>query len=272
MTLEKLLCPQCGGNDLEPFGTDAYKCRFCGAVLKEEHEEKKEPETHYVAPPSTDFSNRRTSYADDDDSDDEYNNKAVLKFVGIIVLAVAGIIAVFIGRSGNPVPDPSPNITIPEMPLPSPDSFINALKKETEEINKKYETYYTAQGITADTAALLVSGKFAGNETVPPGKKCVIRISNPSGFAVTNGKVSVQWSLVVHDENGNVTFEKDDYNSAASAEGEDAKRYAAKADIPFAVSKAYGFAGPGYYFIDYKLLDHTNGNSFSGHIPFDVAK
>jgi uncharacterized protein (DUF983 family) len=44
--LEKLVCPQCGGNDLLPFGNSAYKCQACGTVLKD---------NHYSAPVSTDF-------------------------------------------------------------------------------------------------------------------------------------------------------------------------------------------------------------------------
>jgi tRNA(Ile2) C34 agmatinyltransferase TiaS len=47
MELEKLLCPQCGGNDLETFGLKAFKCRFCGAVLKMGEPEK------MAGPPAT---------------------------------------------------------------------------------------------------------------------------------------------------------------------------------------------------------------------------
>ena len=79
MELEKLLCPQCGGNDLEPFGLKAFKCRFCGAVLKISEPEKKaippsaqEPKrsSHYSAPLDTNFRNTtRLNYDRDEETD-----------------------------------------------------------------------------------------------------------------------------------------------------------------------------------------------------------
>ena len=55
--LEKLICPQCGGNDLQPFGNSAYKCQSCGTILKDEPEVKVPETKHYVAPLSSDFTN-----------------------------------------------------------------------------------------------------------------------------------------------------------------------------------------------------------------------
>jgi hypothetical protein len=59
--MEKLICPQCGSNELAPFGA-AFKCESCGTILKEDsstNTEKKPveppgPKTHYAAP-ATDF-------------------------------------------------------------------------------------------------------------------------------------------------------------------------------------------------------------------------
>ena len=54
--LEKLVCPQCGGNDLQPFGNSAYKCQACGTILKDEQPVVKVVEVnHYSAPLSNDF-------------------------------------------------------------------------------------------------------------------------------------------------------------------------------------------------------------------------
>ncbi|MBI3509028.1 MAG: hypothetical protein HY064_00075 [Bacteroidetes bacterium] len=41
MTLEKLICPQCGGNDLEETGDLHYKCNFCGTAFRDEEVEIK---------------------------------------------------------------------------------------------------------------------------------------------------------------------------------------------------------------------------------------
>lgn len=41
MSLQKLICTQCGSNELELFGKAAFKCESCGTILVEE--KPKEP-------------------------------------------------------------------------------------------------------------------------------------------------------------------------------------------------------------------------------------
>ena len=61
--MEKLVCTQCGGNELKPFGAFAYKCESCGTILKEE--EKTAP-----APPPAHFSAPVRDFRYDDENDD----------------------------------------------------------------------------------------------------------------------------------------------------------------------------------------------------------
>lgn len=51
MTLEKLVCSQCGSNELQLFGKSAYKCESCGTILKAEDKPQ-------VAPPPVPISSQ----------------------------------------------------------------------------------------------------------------------------------------------------------------------------------------------------------------------
>lgn len=45
MSLQKLICTQCGSNELELFGKAAFKCESCGTILVEEKEKEPDQQT-----------------------------------------------------------------------------------------------------------------------------------------------------------------------------------------------------------------------------------
>lgn len=104
--LEKLICPQCGGNELNTFGQSAYKCESCGTILKDKAEDKKAKSDHYVAPLSTDFTNsidrNRSVFMNSEErygesmneKTDNVDGDTFLKvIIGIGILLIAGLIA-----------------------------------------------------------------------------------------------------------------------------------------------------------------------------------
>lgn len=104
--LEKLLCSQCGGNDLKPFGNAAYKCESCGTILRDEPDEKKIASDHFVAPVSNEFTNsieRKPSYyvnseerygGDIEEKIDNMDGDSFIK--SIVIIGVLGLVGILL--------------------------------------------------------------------------------------------------------------------------------------------------------------------------------
>jgi DNA-directed RNA polymerase subunit RPC12/RpoP len=41
--MQKIVCPQCGSNELTLFGSSAYKCESCGTILKDDKPQQQKP-------------------------------------------------------------------------------------------------------------------------------------------------------------------------------------------------------------------------------------
>src|SRR6266568_2115209 len=110
MALEKLVCPQCGGNDIQPSGGNLYKCSFCGGIFKDEPGPL--PDDHKVAPITTDFQQEEyNTYESDDKDTSKSPGKVIGCFIFFFFLAIAIIVSA--SRSCNETHEISNNLTIP---------------------------------------------------------------------------------------------------------------------------------------------------------------
>ena len=92
--LEKLLCPQCGGNDLKIFGESAFKCEACGTILQNSEKEKPNISSHYVAPVTSEFLNSEERYGDDylnENNDEISSGDSFIK-----TLVIGAVIVLFV--------------------------------------------------------------------------------------------------------------------------------------------------------------------------------
>lgn len=67
MALQELVCSQCGSNELELFGANAYKCESCGTILKEE--KPKDTPKPPPLPKQKPFRSKRIQHGLDDQPD-----------------------------------------------------------------------------------------------------------------------------------------------------------------------------------------------------------
>src|SRR3954468_24685348 len=100
--MEKLICPQCGGNDLKIFGNSAYKCESCGTILKDEPEPvapisppppqvKSSSPTHFMTSEER-YGNEDNSFDfSSDDPDERDTNRRIAGILTVIVFLVIGI-------------------------------------------------------------------------------------------------------------------------------------------------------------------------------------
>jgi hypothetical protein len=107
VVLEKLICSQCGSNELQPFGASAFKCESCGTILKVEDKPQapSPPPVPSTAQPKPFRSGRQFTVLDDEDgfspgTDLEVDaadpqNKIVLIIVILIAGAVLGLLMLF---------------------------------------------------------------------------------------------------------------------------------------------------------------------------------
>jgi hypothetical protein len=86
--MEKIICPQCGGNDFQLFGNSAYKCESCGTILKEEPEEKKVTPKNYPSSQPVEIMTSEERYGNDYPPDQADGNL----FIRILVLGGAGLL------------------------------------------------------------------------------------------------------------------------------------------------------------------------------------
>src|SRR6267142_468827 len=91
--LEKLICPQCGGNDLNLFGSSAYKCAACGTILA--IDEKAAEPSHSAPPPKTEFMTSEERYGDEYVNDKGQKMMDGDTFVKLIVLVAVLALAIF---------------------------------------------------------------------------------------------------------------------------------------------------------------------------------
>jgi transcription initiation factor TFIIIB Brf1 subunit/transcription initiation factor TFIIB len=103
MALQKLICTQCGSNELELFGRAAYKCESCGTILKEE-KPKEVPQPPPVQPKKEKpFRSRRIQHGLEDgpdfshDSTDHYSEHGNQFIKMIFWIGIVGGIAALVG-------------------------------------------------------------------------------------------------------------------------------------------------------------------------------
>jgi hypothetical protein len=274
--MEILLCPQCGANDLKPFGSFAYKCEACGTVLKDDEEEKPAPlKTHFVAPVSSfryDDEHNLPSRIDGSTMDEPDTQATKIILVTILVLCGIGLLiwACFPGKA-KPVEHEvqlDPNSILPEnlrnMMKVSTDSIINSIPDGEQ-------ASYEQKGITVKNVELLSGGTFVTGIDLSTGQQLQISLVKPKGFTRTGKKVFIGISISVKDKKGNVLYSADDINKSKGNEGEDYLKYKEKCDISLLISDSFGFHGRGNYVIGYRVWDKKSKNEITGLMPVFVA-
>jgi hypothetical protein len=273
--MEVLVCPQCGGNDLNPFGAFAYKCEACGTILKEDTKEKPAPpKTHYVAPVS--------SFAYDEENNlppridgstmDEPDTHATKIILGILVLALLGIIFLIANWESTPPPqtvvsdiDPIEEITkqitvYHDSSLDHPAGNLASYDPPT----------YEEKGITIKSVELLANNGGTSGMTLSLNDHFQVVLKSPKGFTREGKKVFVGIGITVKDQQGNVTYSSDDINKTKGDKGEDHLHYKEKCAFTLIIAESFGFRGRGNYVIEYRVWDKKSKKEITGKVPVFV--
>lgn len=266
--MQLLVCPQCGGNDLNPFGAFAYKCEACGSVLKDDPEEKPAaPKTHYVAPVS--------SFRYDEDHDlptridgstmDEPDTHATKIIVGILLAVLIGIILLIANFNSSSPPQTVVNnvnpvdVTAPFTPMELPD--LASYDPPT----------YEEKGITIQGIDLLANDGGTSGMTLSPNDHFEIVLKAPKGFVKEGKKVFVGIGITVKDKNGNVLYSADDINKVKGDAGEGPSRYKEKCTISLIVAESFGLGGKGNHVIEFRVWDKKGNHEIKGKVPVFIG-
>jgi hypothetical protein len=276
--MEKLICPQCGGNDLNPFGSFAYKCESCGTVLKPDAKEKAEPvippplpkaKTHYVAPVSS-FDYEDDNVFNTDGSTMDNPDTRVTKIIFGIVVVILGII-VLVWSLTSPSKKQNTHADIDEMikkiQIPQDTSFYDILN----DIPSFDPATYEAKGITIKNVSLASEGIFTTGTDLHRDQHFIISLLKPKGFTKEEKKFFIGIAIAVKDKDGKVMFSSDDINKTNGDKGEDYLRYKEKCDISLIISDSFGFSRKGNYVIEYRVWDKKSSKEIAGKVPVFVA-
>lgn len=271
--MEKLICPQCGGNDFQLFGSAAYKCESCGTILKDEPEEKTIQEKYAAAPPPprkpTPFMTSEERYGNDsfDFGDDDDGSSNATKQIAAILLGVVIVVAV-LGIAFFEKSKSTPNYTPPVIePIPT---TAQANADPLNMIPDLSEISFEPSGITAKSVDLYTDGNPNPMHMANADSKLQIILSKPKGFTRTGNNVFVGMSLVVKDHGGNVVYTSDDINKTAGETGEDYHHYQKECAISFFASSTFGFNNPGNYKIDFRVWDKKSKKEITGTAPLFI--
>jgi hypothetical protein len=278
MALEKLSCPQCGGNELQPFGYRTYKCDFCGGTFKDEPELKSAqpppvPKPHYRAPAGTDFENRiRRRY---DPEDDPHDPDSGMKKVMIGVLVFFLVIIAIGARSCFSKQTSDSGMNEDAALARYTDSIIRMnmeaampVSMDSEHKEEHHATILSAdvELVNTDDSLSAMTAFFAVN----PSTQLIILAKKPQGFARKGKKIFVGKSFSVYNKKDQLLFESGDLNASKDSTGEDYRVYKKYAGIPFSIDLQYGFKDRGNYVVRYRIWDKNGPGELSGQFPVMV--
>lgn len=274
--MEVLVCPQCGGNDLIPFGSFAYKCEACGTILKEDEDEKPAPpKTHFVAPISSfdyDEENNLSSRIDGSNMDNPDTHATKIIFgVVLAVLVIIGLVCVNLPSSPPQqqiVSDFDPMAELTEKLQLQLDSMDNQII----DLPSYEASTYEEKGITIKQADLISDDVITKGWNLESNQHLIISLKKPKGFTREEKKVFIGIGITVKDERSRVKYSTDDLNKTEGDKGENYLRYKEKCDISLIISDSFGFTGKGNYVIEYRVWDKKSSKEITGKIPVFVTK
>jgi hypothetical protein len=272
--LEKLICPQCGGNELKPFGS-AFKCEACGTILKDEPEPQPE-HTHYVAPVSS-FDDDNRFYNRDRNRDDNDDADYTKRIFGGVIGALAFVVIICLKACPHEQSTPDTNFTynppIIDTSIYSPTGILNSLMNDSTnriKLDPDAPASYQENGITVQSVDLIHAGTIHNKSFLNLGWQMKVSLKKPVGFTKEKNKVFVGISFLIKDHTGAGIYLEEDLNKTLDDSGEDYHHYSKTCDIPFEISDAFHFSEAGNYFFEYRVWDKKSEHEISGTIPMHV--
>jgi hypothetical protein len=287
--MEKLICPQCGGNEFKVFGNSAYKCESCGTILKEEEEGKALEKTKYEPLPApspfttsvekygTDFSNDidndNNSTSGNNNDNDDGSSPATKQIVGILfaVVIVVVIISVVLFEKNNFVQ----KFTI--TPVINQIASLDSIAQSTSNIfntipDLNAKISYDENGITVKDVELSGDDETGLSREVKMNDKLQVSLLKPKGFTKAGNKVYIGMSFVVKNHDGKILYTSDDINKTAGEQGEDYHHYQKNCSIGFITSDAFGFKTTGNYTVEFRVWDKKSKKEITGVMPLFVQE
>ncbi|HTL80925.1 MAG TPA: hypothetical protein VL651_04435 [Bacteroidia bacterium] len=272
MALEKLICPQCGGNDLKQIGAGLYKCSFCGGTYKDEPDPL--PADHKVAAPDTNFRQEEYNTYESDDKDD---SKSPGKVIGCFVFSFFLVITIIasLAKSCNESHETTDNLVIPyydsDVMKIIPGIYDHDSSNDYTVPDMSVSPSYSENGITIKDVVLLDGTDTTTGYWLSKNHDLKLVLLKPKGFKLRKKKISPMITISITDHSGYVYFEKTDLIPGDSA-GVDPAVYKKQITIPFSTNSSFGLNKGGDFLLNYTITDRYGEGNLTGTFPFFIRK